>query len=88
MHSPIAHSDYLVAGFWGATVCTIGIFLPSFLFVLIVARSWFDTERNSPSAIPLEILKLYSQPFSKPGLPRRTAADMGLRRGAVYRPYS
>jgi len=28
---------YLVAGFWGATVCTIGIFLPSFLFVLIVA---------------------------------------------------
>ncbi len=28
---------YLVAGFWGATVSTIGIFLPSFLFVLIVA---------------------------------------------------
>src|ERR1019366_4621003 len=28
---------YLVAGFWGATVSTLGIFLPSFLFVLIVA---------------------------------------------------
>lgn len=28
---------YMVAGFWGATVSTIGIFLPSFLFVLIVA---------------------------------------------------
>jgi chromate transporter len=28
---------YLVAGFWGASVSTIGIFLPSFLFVLIVA---------------------------------------------------
>jgi chromate transporter len=28
---------YLVAGFWGATVSTIGIFLPSFLFVLTVA---------------------------------------------------
>jgi chromate transporter len=28
---------YLVAGFWGAVVSTIGIFLPSFLLVLIVA---------------------------------------------------
>ena len=28
---------YLVAGFWGSLVSTIGIFLPSFLFVLIVA---------------------------------------------------
>jgi chromate transporter len=28
---------YLVAGFWGATVSTVGIFLPSFLLVLIVA---------------------------------------------------
>src|SRR5215472_14457124 len=28
---------YLVAGLWGASVATIGIFLPSFLFVLIVA---------------------------------------------------
>jgi chromate transporter len=28
---------YLVAGFWGAAVSTVGIFLPSFLFVLLVA---------------------------------------------------
>src|SRR5437763_5836965 len=28
---------YLVAGFWGSVVATIGIFLPSFLLVLIVA---------------------------------------------------
>jgi chromate transporter len=28
---------YLVAGFWGSVVSTIGIFLPSFIFVLVVA---------------------------------------------------
>ena len=28
---------YLVAGFWGSLISTVGIFLPSFLFVLIVA---------------------------------------------------
>ena len=28
---------YIVAGFWGAAVSTIGIFLPSFLLILIVA---------------------------------------------------
>ena len=28
---------YLVAGFWGSLVSTVGIFLPSFLLVLIVA---------------------------------------------------
>jgi chromate transporter len=28
---------YLVAGFWGAAASTVGIFLPSFLFVLLVA---------------------------------------------------
>lgn len=28
---------YLVAGLWGAAVSTIGIFLPSFLFILLVA---------------------------------------------------
>jgi chromate transporter len=28
---------YLVAGFWGSLVSTIGIFLPSFIFILVVA---------------------------------------------------
>jgi chromate transporter len=28
---------FLVAGFWGSAVATIGIFLPSFLLILIVA---------------------------------------------------
>jgi len=28
---------YLVAGFWGSVVATVGIFLPSFLMILIVA---------------------------------------------------
>jgi chromate transporter len=28
---------YLVAGFWGSLVSTIGIFFPSFIFVLVVA---------------------------------------------------
>src|SRR6267142_654209 len=28
---------YVVAGFWGSVIATVGIFLPSFLFVLIVA---------------------------------------------------
>jgi chromate transporter len=28
---------YLVAGFWGSAISTVGIFLPSFLLVLIVA---------------------------------------------------
>jgi chromate transporter len=28
---------YLVAGFWGSVVSTVGIFLPSFLFILIAA---------------------------------------------------
>jgi chromate transporter len=28
---------FLVAGFWGSLVSTVGIFLPSFIFVLIVA---------------------------------------------------
>jgi chromate transporter len=28
---------YLVAGFWGSLVSTVGIFLPSFIFILVVA---------------------------------------------------
>jgi len=34
---PGAALGFLVAGFWGSVVSTVGIFLPSFLFVLIVA---------------------------------------------------
>ena len=39
---------YLVAGFWGAVVATIGIFLPSFLLVLIVAPI-LQRYRSNPS---------------------------------------
>ena len=34
---------YLVAGFWGSLVSTIGIFLPSFLLILIVAPCSWDS---------------------------------------------
>ena len=37
---------YLVAGFWGSLVSTIGIFLPSFLFVLIAAPLLARHRRN------------------------------------------
>jgi chromate transporter len=39
---------YLVAGFWGSVVSTIGIFLPSFLLVLIAAPI-VARHRNSPN---------------------------------------
>jgi len=38
---------YLVAGFWGSVVSTIGIFLPSFLLVLIVAPILIRHRENS-----------------------------------------
>src|SRR5207248_1833286 len=38
---------YLVAGFWGAVVATIGIFLPSFLLILIVAPILMRYRANS-----------------------------------------
>ena len=38
---------YLVAGFWGAVVATIGIFLPSFLLILIVAPILLRYRSNS-----------------------------------------
>jgi len=39
---------YLVAGFWGALAATVGIFLPSFLLVLLVAPilARHRTDRN------------------------------------------
>ena len=39
---------FLVAGFWGSLVSTVGIFLPSFLFVLIVAPL-LARYRNNPN---------------------------------------
>jgi chromate transporter len=39
---------YLVAGFWGSLVSTIGIFLPSFLLILIVAPVLLR-HRNNPN---------------------------------------
>lgn len=38
---------YVVAGFWGAVISTIGIFLPSFLLVLIVAPILLRYRTNS-----------------------------------------
>src|SRR5947208_3248015 len=38
---------YLVAGFWGSFISTVGIFLPSFLFVLIVAPILIRHRANS-----------------------------------------
>lgn len=38
---------YLVAGFWGSLVATIGIFLPSFLIVLIVAPIMLRHRKNA-----------------------------------------
>ena len=37
---------YLVAGFWGSLVSTVGIFLPSFLFVLLVAPILIRNREN------------------------------------------
>src|SRR5437588_3535756 len=39
---------YLVAGFWGSVVSTVGIFLPSFLLVLIVAPI-LERHRGNPN---------------------------------------
>ena len=39
---------YLVAGFWGSLVSTVGIFLPSFLLVL-VAAPFVARHRDSPN---------------------------------------
>jgi chromate transporter len=38
---------YLVAGFWGSVTATVGIFLPSFLFVLIAAPLLARHRRNA-----------------------------------------
>jgi chromate transporter len=39
---------YLVAGFWGSLVATVGIFLPSFLLILFVAPI-LNRHRNNPN---------------------------------------
>jgi chromate transporter len=39
---------YLVAGFWGSLVATIGIFLPSFILILVVAPILIR-HRNNPN---------------------------------------
>ncbi len=39
---------YLVAGFWGALIATVGIFLPSFIYVL-VAAPLLIRHRNNPN---------------------------------------
>jgi chromate transporter len=38
---------YLVAGFWGSLVATVGIFLPSFLYILFVAPILIRHRNNS-----------------------------------------
>ena len=48
---------YLVAGFWGAVVATIGIVLPSCLLVLIVA--------------PI-VSRVHTRPIVRPPLPHWT----------------
>jgi chromate transporter len=40
-------AGYLVAGFWGSAVSTVGIFLPSFLLVLVVAPVLARHRRNA-----------------------------------------
>src|SRR5262249_24763116 len=45
---PASFVGYLVAGFWGSLVSTIGIFLPSFLLVLIAAPI-VARHRDSPN---------------------------------------
>ena len=37
---------FLVAGFWGSLVSTLGIFLPSFIFILSVAPILFRHRAN------------------------------------------
>jgi chromate transporter len=39
---------YLVAGFWGSLISTIGIFLPSFVLILVVAPVLIR-HRNNPN---------------------------------------
>jgi chromate transporter len=57
---------FLVAGFWGSLISTIGIFLPSFILILVVAPI-LVRHRGNPNV----------QGFVKGPTPRRSARSSG-----------
>jgi len=64
----VAFIGYLVAGFWGATLAAVGIFLPVYVFTIVPAP-WFKRHRNNAQ------LKAFVQ--------GATAAATGAIAGAV-----
>src|SRR4051794_2727166 len=64
----VAFIGYLVAGFWGATMAAVGIFLPVYVFTIVPAP-WFKRHRNNAQ------LKAFVQ--------GATAAATGAIAGAV-----
>jgi len=68
---------YLVAGFWGSLVATVGIFLPSFIFILVAAPLLARHGRNPNVALCAEPMARPSARSSVPafclaGLPSAT----------------